>query len=136
MAVTTPRLTNVVILGLTAKGTNGNGEVVMNYFDLSLTGRYDAASELKTSGALSTAVRESDLSINGTQAFTLPAPKTKNQVKYLYCTAATNTPAGTVTVTNMLGGTTLAFNAVDDCVILQEIHGKWAIVYNNSVTVA
>ncbi len=97
---------------------------------------YDSTVETVTSGAISVAARTTRLSVTGTVAYTLAAPATKGQRKAIHCTVAASTPAGTITVTNLIGGTTLAFNAVDDAVILEECDGKWLITANNSVTVS
>ncbi len=97
---------------------------------------YTTGSETVTSGALSLTAQLTKLSVTGTKAYTLGAPAFTGQRKKIYCTVAASTPAGTITVTSMIGGTTLAFNAVADCVILEEMNGSWVVEYNNSVTVA
>jgi len=94
------------------------------------------ALETVTSGALSVTKRTSLLSIDGTKAYSLADGTVVGQRKSLRCSVAANTPAGTVTPAHMVGGSTLAFNAVDDSVELEWQATGWTVVAINSVTVA
>lgn len=51
-------------------------------------------------GALSLSILVSQLSVDGTDAFTLAAPTRTGQRKIVRCVAAANTPAGTLTVSS------------------------------------
>ncbi len=51
-------------------------------------------------GALSLDILVSELSVDGTDAFTLAAPTRTGQRKIIRCVAAANTPAGTLTITS------------------------------------
>lgn len=57
-------------------------------------------SETVTSGALSATVPATELSVTGTQAFTLAAPTAPGQRKLIQCMVAASTPAGTLTVSS------------------------------------
>lgn len=55
---------------------------------------------LAAPGALSTSILVSELSVDGTDAFTLAAPTRTGQRKIVRCVAATNTPVGTLTISS------------------------------------
>jgi hypothetical protein len=97
---------------------------------------YDQGIEVVTVGAISVAKKTSNISIDGTKAYTLANGTTVGQLKVLVCTVAANTPAGTVTPATMLGGTALAFNAVGDTATLEWNGGAWCVLATNSVTVS
>lgn len=65
--------------------------------DLNAGADVDAVS---AAGALSLTRVTTELSVDGTKAYTLAAPTTVNQTKRVVCVAATNTPAGTLTVSS------------------------------------
>jgi hypothetical protein len=54
--------------------------------------------EVSASGALSTTVYLTELSVSGTKAYTLAAPDYAGQRKRIVCVAAASTPAGTLTI--------------------------------------
>ena len=65
-------------------------------------------------GALAPEAGYTDLQVHGTDAFTLADGTRLGQVKRIRCTAAANTPAGTLTPDNFTSGSTILFNAVDE----------------------
>lgn len=95
---------------------------------------YDAGIETVTSGACSITKRTTRLSITGTQAYAVADGTTVGQVKVLSCSVAASTPAGTVTPTTGSGFTSLAFDAVNDCAVLQWSAVGWIILSLNGVT--
>lgn len=98
-----------------------------------------AGSELvAANGALDPTIALTFLSIDGTKAYTLAAGTKVGQRKMIRCTAAINTPAGTVSGTFLNGAaaaTSLAFNAVDDVAQLVWNGTAWAISLVISVTI-
>ncbi len=60
----------------------------------------DSNIQTVTSGALSLTIPQTNLSVTGTQAFTLAAPTTPGQRKKVVCSVAATTPAGTLTVSS------------------------------------
>lgn len=64
---------------------------------------YAQAVELVTSGALSASGKYSQLSVTGTQAYTLANGTVTGQVKVIECTVAASTPVGTLTITTPAG---------------------------------
>lgn len=65
--------------------------------DLNAGADVDAVS---ASGACSLTRVRTELSVDGTKAYTLAAPTVVNQRKVITCVAATNTPAGTLTISS------------------------------------
>jgi hypothetical protein len=61
---------------------------------------HEDVDSLAAPGALSLDILISQLSVDGTDAFTLAAPTRTGQRKIVRCVAAANTPAGTLTVTS------------------------------------
>lgn len=105
--------------------------------EASMLGAQFTGIETVTSGALSLYTRTSLLSVTGTQAYSLAAGLFEGQRKTLYCRVAASTPAGTLTPSLIAGGTTLAFNAVDDsCELEWHDASGWNVVTKNSVTLA
>lgn len=100
-----------------------------------------AASEVvSAAGAISPTVAVTFLSVDGTKAYTLAAGTVSGQRKSIRCTAAINTPAGTVSGAFQNGAaaaTALAFNAAEDTVHLvwDSVLAKWAIALAVSVTI-
>lgn len=89
--------------------------------------------ETVTSGAISVLTRSSKISVDGTKAYTLAAG-TEGQRKTLKCSAATNTPAGTITLTSP-DCSTISISATSHWVEL-EYHatGGWAVLQYAGVT--
>jgi len=97
---------------------------------------YDGGFETVTSGAISLTKRTTKLSIDGTKAFTLADGLYAGQIKFLFCSVATNTPAGTVTPANFDVGASLGFNATNDAAILEWDGTNWIAVSLTSVTIS
>ena len=72
------------------------------------------------------------LSVDGTKAYTLADGQQDGQVLTIICVAATNTPAGTVTPTNLNGHTSILFNAVGDTVTLMFHSSGWNVIAKNA----
>jgi hypothetical protein len=93
---------------------------------------------VSASGAIDPAVALTTLAIDGTKAYTLAAGTKAGQRKRIRCTAATNTPAGTVTAT-LLNGNTAAtsflMNAAEDTVDLVWNGSAWCIGLAISVSI-
>lgn len=89
---------------------------------------YEQGLESKTSGALSVSKGTSMISVSGAQAFSLANGTFEGQRKTIMCTAADNT--GTLTPATFTGGTTIAFDAAKDQVVLQwSFSGGWRVVW-------
>ena len=63
-------------------------------------GNSEAVDAVVAPGALSLVREVTELSVDGTDAFTLAAPTTVGQIKTVRCVGAANTPAGTLTVSS------------------------------------
>lgn len=74
--------------------------------------------------------------IDGSDTLTLAAGTFRGQQKLIVCTAAANTPAGTITPTGLRGATNVTFNAVGDTVLLEWDGANWNIVGGNSYGVS
>ena len=74
------------------------------------------------------------LSVDGTKAYTLVDGQQAGQVLTIVCVAATNTPAGTLTPTNLNGHTNILFNAVGETATLMFHSGGWNIIATNGAT--
>lgn len=91
---------------------------------------------ISAAGALSPlGVFVTELSVDGTKAYTLAAPTFANQRKLIRCVAATNTPLGTLTIsspdttTGFVCATTFTFDTVGQEIELQATAGlKWRCV--------
>jgi AICAR transformylase/IMP cyclohydrolase PurH len=81
-------------------------------------GQYNAGTELVTSGAISVAVRHSDISVTGTVAYTLEDGTYEGQIKTLNCTVAATVPDGTVTPNLFDNAATITLDAVDESISL------------------
>lgn len=127
---------SAVVAGLVV-GVETAGVWVYIAPEVSMFGAQFTGIETVNSGALSLYTRTSILSVTGTVAFTLAAGLFEGQRKTLYCSVAASTPAGTLTPSLLAGGTTLAFNAVDDsCELEWHDASGWNVVTKNSVTLA
>lgn len=127
---------SAVIAGLVV-GVETAGVWVYVAPEVSMQGIQFTGIETVTSGAISLYTRTSLISVTGTQAYSLAAGLFEGQRKTLYCPVAASTPAGTVTPSLLAGGTTLAFNAVDDsCELEWHDATGWNVVTKNSVTLA
>jgi hypothetical protein len=88
-------------------------------------------SEVVTSGALNLSKPVHDLSVTGTQAYTLAAGTTAGQRKRITCTVAASTPVGTLTITSpedtagLVCATTWIFNTVGQSIDLFWTGTKW-----------
>jgi hypothetical protein len=99
--------------------------------------RVETGIETVTSGAISVHKRTSLISIDSTKAYSLANGLYEGQRKTLYCVAAGNTPAGTITPATFADGATIAMNAVADMVELEwHATGGWRVVTQQSVTVS
>lgn len=88
--------------------------------------------ETKTSGALSTAMHTSLISITGTKAFTLADGTFEGQRKTIVCTVASTTPVGTITPAHYADGTAEIMTEVGEMLEL-EWHsvGGWKKLFQN-----
>lgn len=94
---------------------------------------------VSAAGAIDPTCYLTTLAIDATKAYTLAVGTKIGQKKVIRCTAATNTPAGSVAglfVNGATAATSLAFNAAEDTVILVWNGTKWAIALNISVVVS
>src|SRR5262245_58257876 len=91
---------------------------------------------VSAAGALSVSLETTLLSITGTKAYTLANGTYEGQVKIVISIAAASTPAGTLTPTNLGGGTSLAFNAVGDSCMLVWHGTDWWVASLNSVSLS
>lgn len=87
---------------------------------------------ISAAGALSLGVFVTELSVDGTKAYTLAAPTFAGQRKLIRCIAATNTPLGTLTIsspddtTGFVCSTTFVFDTVGQAIELRATSGlKW-----------
>jgi hypothetical protein len=87
-------------------------------------------------GALDPDVRYTDLQVDGTDAFTLADGTFIGAIKEIWCSAATTTPAGTLTPDNLSGLTTIDFDAVDEYVKLIWDGTNWVVAVNQGATLA
>lgn len=88
---------------------------------------------LTGAGAVDVTSFATNVITTGANALTL-ADGVQGQLKFIVMTAFVGN--GTLTPTNLGGGTTLTFNAVADSVLLQFISTKWWVISNNSVVLA
>lgn len=98
---------------------------------------YDDASETLagTGLAASLLVGTTILEVDGTDAYTL-ADGEVGQRKTFICTAAANTPDGTLTPANFGNGSTITFDAVGETATLEFRAGNWWVVSISGATVA
>lgn len=88
-------------------------------------------SEVVTSGALNLNKPIHEISVTGTQAYTLAAGTTTGQRKMIVCTVAASTPVGTLTITSpddtagLVCPTTFVFTTVGQAVWLVWTGSKW-----------
>lgn len=85
--------------------------------------------ETVTTGALSLYTRTSLISVTGTKAYTLADGLYKGQRKTVYVTLAATTPDGTLTPTNMNGGTSIDLDAVSESAELEWDGANWQVVH-------
>lgn len=90
----------------------------------------DAAPTTSASGAISVASYLTFITIDGTKAYSIAAGTAVGQLKKIMCTAAINTPAGTLTITNPVDGNTnsVAFSALGDTLDLMWNGSAWRIL--------
>lgn len=156
VATTTPVLEEIAskarLLALLALTTTGNGASLLGIED---AGGYITAANAEAAfaeiarvgqgltevvsadGAVSVVKEHTNLSIDGTKAYTLAAGAKIGQRKVIACTSATNTPAGTITGTFVAAGvakTTAAFDATTDFLMLSWTGAAWNVEYNVGVT--
>lgn len=92
-----------------------------------------------TSGVIPVTSQHSDISITGTQAYTIAAGTKVGQMKSLRVTTAASTPAGTLTGTFLnanAAATTIALSAVTHFVLLVWNGAAWVIRYAVSGTIS
>lgn len=101
---------------------------------------HEEVDALAAPGALSLTVLVSELSVDGTDAFTLAAPTRTGQRKIVRCVEAANTPAGTLTVTSpddttgFVCAASFFFNTVGQEIELEATAAlKWRCVRKNRV---
>lgn len=98
-----------------------------------LRGLINSASESVTApGALSAVVRTTRLSVDASDAFTLPDGFVVGQRKSVRCIAATNVPVGTLTPDSVSGFATLTFDAVGEFGELEWNGTAWEIVFTTA----
>lgn len=106
--------------------------------DLSEVARVGAGlTEVVTSGAVSVVKEHSDLSIDGTKAFTLAGGSKLGQRKVVSVSDAINTPAGTITGSFLKGGvakTTALFGATTAFLQLSWSGATWIVEYAVGIT--
>lgn len=88
---------------------------------------------LSGAGAVNLTTLITTVTTTGADALTL-ADGTAGQIKII--TMITDGGDGTLTPTNLAGGTTITFNDVGDSVILCFVDSEWQILANNGATVA
>jgi hypothetical protein len=95
---------------------------------------FSGTSDTATSGTLSLTTFNTDISVTGTVAFTLPNGTTAGQRKRVTCTVAASTPAGTLTVTSpsavagLVCPSTFVFNNVGQWVEFYWTGSVWRVV--------
>jgi hypothetical protein len=89
-----------------------------------------ANTETVTSGAVSTSIGETYLSVTGTQAYTLADGSSVGQRKRIECTVAATIPAGTLTINDAATGepTSWVFNAVGQMIELEWTAAGWRLL--------
>jgi hypothetical protein len=90
----------------------------------------NAASSTSASGAISVATYFTNITVDGTKAFTLANGTAVGQLKKILCSAATNTPAGTITIASPVSAAldVIAISAVGDVVELVWTGAAWRIL--------
>jgi hypothetical protein len=90
----------------------------------------DAASTTSASGAISVATYFTNITIDGTKAYTIAAGTAVGQLKKIMCSAAINTPAGTLTIANPVSASTdvVLFSAAGDTLDLVWTGAAWRIL--------
>lgn len=90
----------------------------------------NAASSTTASGAISVANYFTNITVDATKAYTLAAGTAAGQRKMILCSAATNTPAGTLTIANPIDASTdvISISAVGDVVELMWTGSAWRIL--------
>ncbi len=95
----------------------------------------NAASDTVSSGAISVATYFTNITVDGTKAYTLANGTAAGQLKKILCSAATNTPAGTLTIASPISAAldVIAISAVGDVVELVWTGAAWRILalYNS-----
>ena len=92
------------------------------------------AQSLVGAGAVNITSAKTHFTDTGANALTL-ADGTEGQHKYIL-QIATAGGSGTLTPTNLAGGTTITFNAVGDTVHLMFTNGSWFVIGQNGVVIA
>lgn len=121
-----------------AQGTNAltvtAGDITVTDGNLSVKGYIKGGVQTLTgAGAVDIVNTITSVVTTGADALTL-ADGVTGQIKII--TMTTDGGDGTLTPTNLLGGTTITFNDVGDSVILCFVASKWHILANNGCTVA
>jgi hypothetical protein len=91
----------------------------------------DINEHISAAGALAPGVQLTTLAIDNTKAYTLAAGTKVGQRKTIRCTAATNTPAGSIAATYLNGATpatSVAMNAAEDSLAVVWNGSAWCIV--------
>jgi hypothetical protein len=123
----------------TSTGTNVNKNVSITDLFKNVPGLLNLSQtpQLTSNGAISTSDVKTLLTLPSNSTvdviFTL-ADGTEGQLKFIVMTVKDGSHNGVVTPTNLLGPTSLTFDAVGDSVLLLFTGGKWAIISNNGVT--
>lgn len=86
--------------------------------------------EVVTSGALSVTRQKTNLSVTGTQAYTLAVGTVLGQRKEIECTVAASTPLGTLTLADAFGSEPLThvFTAVGQKLVLEWTATGWKMI--------
>lgn len=113
---------------------DANGNVVVDSSgDVTATTLTGSVQTLTGAGAVNLTTLITAVATTGADALTL-ADGSTGQIKII--TMITDGGDGTLTPTNLAGGTTITFGDVGDSVILVFVDGEWQILSNNGATVA
>ena len=90
----------------------------------------DAAPTTSASGAIAVTSYLTFVTVDGTKAYTIAAGTAVGQLKKIMCTAAINTPAGTLTITDPVSAATdsVLFSAAGDTLDLVWNGSAWRIL--------
>lgn len=127
-----PKVVYTAVQGLVQ--SDGSG------FDVSTTGIHgggfysgfipDAAASTTASGAISVANYFTNITVDGTKAYTLADGTVTGQRKMILCSAATSSPAGTITIASPISASldVIAISAIGDVVELVWTGVAWRIL--------
>lgn len=89
-----------VTIGINGKNVNSHETTALMLNKINELVDNLANTETVTAGVVSTAVYKTELSVTGTQAYTIAAPTVAGQRKRIECRVAATVPAGTLTITS------------------------------------